>query len=45
MVRFDPRDLVWIYFSKGKFPSKLKFQLIMRVNGPFRVVKRLNDNA
>jgi hypothetical protein len=45
MVRFEPRDLVCIQLSKGRFPSKRKSKLMPRVDGPFRVVKRVNDNA
>jgi hypothetical protein len=39
MVKFQPGDLVWIYLSRGRFPSKRKFKLMPRVDGPFRVAK------
>ena len=45
MVRFEPRDLVWIHLSKNRFPSKRKFKLMPRVDRPFRVIKMVNDNT
>jgi len=45
MVRLEPGDLVWIRLSKGRFPSKWKSKLISRVDGSFRVIERVNDNA
>jgi len=41
----EPRDLVWIHLSKGRFLSKQNSKLISRVDGPFRVVERVNYNA
>jgi len=45
MVRFEPGDLVWIHISKGRFPSKRKSKLMPRVDGPFRIIEKVNDNA
>jgi len=45
MVRFKPGDLVWIHISKGRFPSKRKSKLMPRVDGPFRIIEKVNDNA
>jgi ribosomal protein L21E len=45
MVRFEPGDLVWIHISKGRFPSKHKSKLMPRVDGPFRIIEKVNDNA
>jgi len=45
MVRFEPGDLVWIHISKGRFPSKRKSKLMPRADGPFRIIKKVNDNA
>jgi len=45
MVRFEPEDLVWIHFSKGRFPSKRKSKLMPRVDGSFRIIEKVNDNA
>jgi hypothetical protein len=45
MVRFEPGDLVWIHISKVRFPSKRKSKLMPRVDGPFRIIEKVNDNA
>jgi len=45
MVRFKSRDLVRIHLSKDRFTSKRKSKLMPRVNGPFRVIERVNDNV
>jgi hypothetical protein len=45
MVRFEPGDLVWIHISKARFPSKRKSKLMPRVDGPFRIIEKVNDNA
>jgi len=45
MVRFKPKDLVWIHISRGRFPSKRKSKLMPRVDGPFRITEKVNDNA
>jgi len=42
---FQPRDLVWIHLRKEWFPSKRKSKLMPRADGPFEVLKRVNDNA
>jgi len=44
-VAFQPRDSVWIHLMKERFPSKRKSKLMPRVDGPFEVLKRVNDNA
>jgi len=44
-VRFEPEDLVWIHISKGGFPSKRKSKLMPRVDGPFWIIEKVNDNA
>jgi hypothetical protein len=45
MVRFESGDLVRIHLSKDRFTSKRKSKLMPRVNGPFQVIERMNDNA
>ena len=44
-VVFQPGDLVWIHLKKERFPSKRKTKLMPRVDGPFEVLERINDNA
>jgi len=45
MVKFELGVLVWIHLGKGKFPSKRKSKLMPRVDGPFQVVEKVNDNV
>ena len=45
MVRFESGDFVWIYISKGRFLSKRKFKLMLRADGLFRIIEKVNDNA
>ena len=38
-------DWVWVHFRKERFPSKRKSKLLPTGDGPFQVLKRINDNA
>ncbi|XP_052727683.1 uncharacterized protein LOC128194996, partial [Vigna angularis] len=40
-----PLPLVWLHLRKERFPSQRKSKLSPRGDGPFKVVKRINDNA
>jgi hypothetical protein len=42
---FEEGDLVWIYLRKDRFPQERKSKLLPRVDGPFEVIKRINNNA
>ena len=42
---FEPGDLVWIHLRKERFPEKRKSKLQPRGDGPFRALKKINDNA
>lgn len=44
-VVFQPGDLIWIHLRKERFPSKRKNKLMPRVDGPFEVLEKINDNA
>jgi len=44
-VVFQPGDMVWIHLRKERFPSKRKSKLMPRTDGPFGILKRVNDNA
>jgi hypothetical protein len=44
-VVFEPRDWVWLHIRKERFPSQRKSKLLPRGDGPFQVLKRINDNA
>ena len=43
-IKFEPGDWVWVHFRKERFPSKRKSKLLPRGDGPFQVLKRINDN-
>ena len=42
---FEEGDWVWLHLRKDRFPKKRKSQLSPRGDGPFKVLKRVNDNA
>nr|GEY01134.1 putative reverse transcriptase domain-containing protein [Tanacetum cinerariifolium] len=44
-VVYKEWGLVWIYLRKERFPAGRYGKLQARVDGPFRVLKRINDNA
>jgi hypothetical protein len=44
-VVFQPGDWVWVHLRKDRFPSKRASKLMPRGDGPFQVLKRINDNA
>ncbi|KAD6796222.1 hypothetical protein E3N88_07118 [Mikania micrantha] len=44
-VVFQEGDLVWIFLRRERFPQGRFGKLQPRADGPFRVLKRINDNA
>jgi len=44
-AHFQPKDLVWIHLRKGRFPSKCKSILMLRLDGPFEIIERIGPNA
>ena len=42
---FDEGDWVWLHFRKDRFPTLRKSKFMPRGDGPFQVLKRINDNA
>jgi hypothetical protein len=45
MSPLKPGDLVWLYLRNDRFPDLRKSKLLIRANGPFKVLERVNDNA
>ncbi|GKC84243.1 hypothetical protein Tco_1139960, partial [Tanacetum coccineum] len=44
-VVYKEGDLVWIHLRKERFPLDRFGKLQARADGPFRVLKRINNNA
>jgi len=44
-VVFQTGNLVWIHLRIERFPSKRKNKLMSRAEGPFEVLRKINDNA
>jgi hypothetical protein len=44
-VVFEVGDLVWLHLRNDRFPDLRKCKLMPRVDGPFRVLSKINDNA
>ena len=44
-VVFAPGDLVWLHLRKDRFPNLRKPKLMPHVDGPFKVLEKINDNA
>jgi hypothetical protein len=42
---FEPSDLVWLHLRKERFPDLRKSKLMPRADGPFKVLKKINENA
>ena len=44
-IIFEEGDLVWLHLRKDRFPTQRKSKLSPRGDGPFQVLKRVNNNA
>jgi hypothetical protein len=42
---FAPGDLAWLHLRKEWFPYLRKSKLMPRADGPFKVLKKINENA
>ena len=42
---FEVRDLVWIHLHKDRFPPGKFGKFKPRVNGPFKIIEKIGDNA
>jgi hypothetical protein len=42
---FEPGDLVWLHIRKERFPALRMSKLMPRADGPFKVLKEINENA
>nr|GEU89041.1 retrovirus-related Pol polyprotein from transposon TNT 1-94 [Tanacetum cinerariifolium] len=44
-VLFEEGDLVWIHLRRAQFPQRRFGKIHPRADGPFRILKKINDNA
>jgi len=44
-IIFEEGDLVWLHLRKDRFPTKRKSKLSPQGDGPFQILKRINNNA
>ncbi|XP_052882237.1 LOW QUALITY PROTEIN: uncharacterized protein LOC108458581 [Gossypium arboreum] len=44
-VVFEPGDWVWVHMRKERFSAQRKSKLLLRGDGPFQVLERINDNS
>jgi hypothetical protein len=44
-VHLAPGDLVWMHLRKDWFPELRKSKLMPRADAPFKIIKKINDNA
>jgi hypothetical protein len=44
-VKFEPEYLVWLHLRKEQVPDLRKSKLMSRIDGSFRILEKINDNA
>ncbi|XP_024014001.1 uncharacterized protein LOC112088080 [Eutrema salsugineum] len=44
-LTFEEGDLVWVHLRKERFPAERNSKLMPRVDGPFEIIRKINDNA
>jgi len=42
---FEAGDLVWVHLRKDRFPEQCKSKLQPRADGPFKLLRKINDNS
>ena len=42
---FKPGDMVWVHLHKERFLEQRKSNLQPRADGPFKVIRKINDNG
>jgi hypothetical protein len=42
---FEPGDLAWLHLRKEWFPNLRKSKLMPRVDGLFKIIEMINENA
>jgi len=44
-ISFEEGDWVWLHLRKDRFPKQRKSKLSPRGDGPFKILKKINNNA
>jgi hypothetical protein len=44
-VKLELGDLVWLHLRKEQFSELRNSKLMFRVDGPFKIYEKINDNA
>jgi hypothetical protein len=44
-VKLQSGDLVCLHLRKERFPDLRKSKLMFRIDGPFKILEKINDNA
>jgi len=44
-LEFKPGYLIWLHLRKERFPSRRKNTFMARVDGPYKVVQKVRENA
>jgi hypothetical protein len=44
-IVFEQGDFVWVHLSMERFPDQRKSKLQPRADGPFKLLRKINDNA
>jgi hypothetical protein len=44
-IVFEPGQLFWVHLRKEQFPKQRKSKLQRCADGPFKVLRRVNDNS
>ncbi|KAF8048528.1 hypothetical protein N665_2483s0001 [Sinapis alba] len=42
---FEVGDQVWVHLRKERFPNERKSKLMLRIDGPFEVIKKISNNT
>jgi hypothetical protein len=42
---FEPGDMVWVHLCKERFSEQRKSKLQSWADGPFKVLRKINDNT
>ena len=44
-LKLEPSDLVWLHLRNDRFPELRMSKIMLRADGPFKILEKINDNA